>query len=37
MVDSFTGAFSKIAAGSMIGVNYKEIQQRKRLRKSLWD
>lgn len=36
MVDAFTGAFSKIASGAMIGVNYKEAQQKKRLRKSLW-
>lgn len=36
MVDSFTGAFSKIATGAMIGVNYKEQASAKRNRKGLW-
>jgi predicted phage terminase large subunit-like protein len=37
MVDAFTGAFSKIAQGAIIGVNYKELKAKKRPRKSLWD
>lgn len=36
MVDAFTGAFSKIASGAMIGVNYKAQKANNRQRKSLW-
>jgi predicted phage terminase large subunit-like protein len=36
MVDAFTGAFSKIATGALVGTNYKELKHKKRLRTSLW-
>lgn len=39
MVDAFTGAFSKIATGAIIGMNYKEAQLQKKRRgqrRNLW-
>jgi predicted phage terminase large subunit-like protein len=39
MVDAFTGAFSKISSGAMIGRDYRKIKERNkhRKKKGLWD